>query len=185
MARMNWRCRMRTGCIAGLSVVACLALRPARADEPPAAQSSQTAPAGTGEPEADAALRGLLGGRRASVDPAFAELDALCAELAEHPLATSAGKLGLDRARAELARLRASLAQQADADSIALQKQRVWAALALADRQIARAALAAEHKAAERRVAQADVRLDEARRAREQAEAELSQLRQSVDQAHP
>lgn len=179
MSRMNWRCRVRTVCLAVLSVLACVAAQPSRADEPQVAQPRAA------EPERDAALRGLFGGRRASVDPALQELGALYAELAEHPLATSAGKRGLDRARAELARLRASIAQKVDADRITLQKQRVWAALALADREIARAALAELSSALSRRLEQADARLAEARRAREQVEAELQSLREAAGRTSP
>src|SRR5262245_26787033 len=63
----------------------------------------------------DAALRGLLRSQRVSVDPQVTQLEALWAELSERPLAKTAGKPGLERARLELSRLRQLIDKRADA----------------------------------------------------------------------
>ena len=130
---------------------------------------SETKPAGEQQAVSqDGALRGLFGGsRRAPLDPAVAELEALWQELSERPLAKTAGKAGLDRARAELARLRELIGKRADADAIARRKQLVWAALSLSDRQMARAELAEALRAALLRREEAELQLKAAKLANE------------------
>jgi hypothetical protein len=94
--------------------------------------------------DSDAALSGLFRNPpRVTVDPGVAQLEALMAELSERPLAKTAGRPGLDRARQELAQLRTLIDERADAQAIARKKQVVWAALSVCDRQMARAELAA------------------------------------------
>ncbi len=117
-----------------------------------------TAPAG------EASLGGLFGGKRATLDPALVELEAMWAELAAHPLAQTAGKVGLDRARVELTRLHALIGEKADANAIQRRKQRVWAALSLSDREIARAELAAALRTALVRREQAEAALKAAQK---------------------
>src|SRR3954469_18874431 len=112
------------------------ALGEERASTPQTANDSRAS-------DADAALGGLLGSPRVTVDPGLAHLEALIAELSARPAAKTAGKPGLDRARAELSRLREMIERQADATAIARKKQIVWAALSASDRQMARAELAA------------------------------------------
>lgn len=132
----------------------------ASADEP-----TREAP----QSESDAALRGLFAGKRTGVDPAVAQLEAAWAELSERPLAKTAGKPGLDRARQELTRLHQLIERRADPQAIARRKQLVWAALSLSDRQMARAELASALQAALQRRAQAEAQLKAAKPAPEPA----------------
>lgn len=147
-------------------VLACPALGEERADSAPSAEPARTSPG-------DAALRGLLQSPRVSVDPGVAQLEALMAELSEHPLAKTAGKPGLDRARAELTRLRQLIDQRADAQTIARKKQIVWAALSSSDRQMARAELAVALQTAIDRRECAEAQLKAAKLAREAQRPEL------------
>lgn len=134
------------------------------------AASEQSAPG-------DAALRGLLRSQRVSVDPAVAQLEALWAELSERPLAKTAGKIGLDRARAELSRLRQLIDKRADAQVIARTKQLVWAALSSSDRQMARAELAFALRDALERREQAEAQLRAAKLARAARSSAIEQER--------
>jgi hypothetical protein len=109
----------------------------------------------------------LLQSPRVSVDPGVAQLEALMAELSEHPLAKTAGKEGLDRARVELSRLRKSIDRRANAQTIARRKQLVWAALSSSDRQMARAELAGALKLAIARREAAEAQLRAAKLASE------------------
>jgi hypothetical protein len=109
--------------------------------------------------DGDAALRGLLGGKSSGVDPGVAQLEAAWTELSERPLAKTAGKPGLDRARQELTRLHQLIERRADPQAIARRKQLVWAALSLSDRQMARAELAAALQTALQRREQAEAQL--------------------------
>lgn len=113
--------------------------------------------------ESDAALRGLLAGKSAGVDPAVAQLEAAWTELSERPLAKTAGKPGLDRARQELTRLHQLIERRADPEAIARRKQLVWAALSLSDRQMARAELATALQTALLRREQAEAQLKAAK----------------------
>ena len=117
----------------------------------------------------DAALRGLLAGKSPAVDPGVAQLEAAWTELSERPLAKTAGKPGLDRARQELTRLHQLIEQRADPQAIARRKQLVWAALSLSDRQMARAELATALQTALQR--------------REQVEAQLKAAKPDADAA--
>lgn len=121
----------------------------------------------------DAALGGLLRSPRVTVDPGVAQLEALMAELSERPLAKTAGKPGLDRARVELSRLRRMIDQRADATAIARKKQIVWAALSASDREMARAELATALRTALSRREEAEAQLKAAQRARDAHRAEL------------
>jgi hypothetical protein len=118
-------------------------------------------------------LRGLLQSPRVSVDPAVAQLEALMAELSEHPLAKTAGKAGLERARVELSQLLELIDQHAGAQKIARKKQLVWAALSLSDRQMARAELAGALQTAIARREQAEAQLRAAKLASEANRIEL------------
>ncbi|HET6335142.1 MAG TPA: hypothetical protein VFG30_18085 [Polyangiales bacterium] len=122
---------------------------------------------------ADAALSGLFGSPRVTVDPGVAHLEALMAELSERPAAKTAGKPGLDRARAELSRLRRMIDERADATAIARKKQIVWAALSSSDRQMARAELAAALRTAISRREAAEAQLRAAKLASDAHRAEL------------
>jgi hypothetical protein len=113
--------------------------------------------------DSDAALRGLLSARGTGVDPGVAQLEAAWTELSERPLAKSAGKPGLDRARQELTRLHQLIQRRADLNVIARRKQLVWAALSLSDRQMARAELAAALQTALSRREQAEAQLKAAK----------------------
>jgi hypothetical protein len=118
----------------------------------------------------NAALSGLFGGsRRASLDPEIADLEALWQELSERPLAKTAGKPGLDRARAELTRLQTLIGRRAEASAIARRKQLVWAALSVSDRQMARAELAEALRTAMLRRERAEQQLKAAKLANESA----------------
>jgi hypothetical protein len=167
MRRMSWVMVLASG-VVWLVMVA--QPRPAlgeeRADSARTAQPAQTSPG-------DAALRGLLQTPRVSVDPGVAQLEALMAELSEHPLAKTAGKPGLDRARAELTRLRALIDQRADAQAIARKKQIVWAALSSSDRQMARAELAVALQTAIARRERAEAQLKAAKLARDAHRVDL------------
>jgi hypothetical protein len=89
------------------------------------------------------------------------------AELSEHPLAKTAGKAGLERARVELSQLRQLIDQRADPQKIARKKQLVWAALSASDRQMARAELAGALQTAIARREQAEAQLRAAKLASE------------------
>jgi len=127
--------------------------------------------------DADAALRGLLRSPRVSVDPGVAQLEALWVELSARPLAKTAGKPGLTRARAELVRLRELIGQRADAQVIARTKQLVWAALSSSDRQMARAELAVALRDALTRREQVEAQLRAAKHARAAQQTEADEAR--------
>lgn len=133
----------------------------------------------------DAALGGLLQTPRVSVDPAVVQLEALMAELAERPLAKTAGKPALDRARVELSRLRRMIDERADATSIARKKQIVWAALSASDREMARAELATALRTALSRREEAEAQLKAAQLARDAHRAELEAQKNSEPAATP
>lgn len=135
--------------------------------------------------DADAALSGLLRGPRVTIDPGLAQLEALMAELAERPSAKTAGKPTLDRARAELSRLRQMIDQRADATAIARKKQLVWAALSSSDRQMARAELAAALRTALARREAAEAQLRAAKLARDAHRAELESSQKTPQASEP
>jgi hypothetical protein len=137
---------------------------PALGEERPNAPTSENEAQAS---QSDAALGGLLRSPRVTIDPAVAQLEALMAELAQRPMAKTAGKPGLDRARVELARLRELIDRRADAESIARKKQMVWAALSTSDRQMARAELAMALRAALSQREQAEAQLRAAKLARD------------------
>jgi len=159
--------RSRSSAIVIASVLSWLALvSSAGADErsnPPAqARAADNS-------DSDAALRGLLAGKGTGIDPAVAQLEAAWTELSERPLAKTAGKPGLDRARQELTVLHQLIQRRADPHAIARRKQLVWAALSLSDRQMARAELAAALQTALSRREQAEAQLKAAKPAAEPA----------------
>jgi len=173
-------CRSGVSCV--LASWLFLASASAQAEEPVAGKERPaTPPAGQG----DAALRGLFGAPRASVDPELAELEALLAELADSPLAKTAGKHGLERARAELQQLHLLVAQRADEPSIARHKQLVWAALSVSDRQMARAELAAALKSALLLREREQAKLQSAKLERERSQLRLDRERQGSPPAAP
>jgi hypothetical protein len=135
--------------------------------------------------DADAALSGLFGSPRVTVDPGVAHLEALMAELSERPAAKTAGKPGLDRARAELSRLRRMIDERADATAIARRKQIVWAALSSSDRQMARAELAAALRTAisRREAAEEQLRAAKVASAAHRAELEAQKVPQTTEPA--
>lgn len=163
MRRMSWVIALASGWL--WLALASPALGEERADSTRAAEPAQ--------PQGDVALRGLLQSPRVSVDPGLAQLEALMAELSQHPLAKTAGKPGLDRARAELVRLRELIDRRADAQAIARKKQIVWAALSSSDRQMARAELAVALRSAIDRRERAEAQLKAAKLARETQRPEL------------
>jgi hypothetical protein len=143
---------------------------------PSLGEERPSAPASENESQASdshAALGGLLRSPRVTIDPAVAQLEALLADLSARPIAKTAGKAGLDRARVELARLRELIDQRADADAIARKKQLVWAALSSSDRQMARAELAMALRAALSQREQAEAQLRAAKSARDAHSAPL------------
>lgn len=142
-----------------------------RADE----RTTKGAESATASGADGSAVQGLFGPQRTTVDPALAQLEALWTELSERPLAKTAGKVGLDRARAELSRLRELIGRRADADAIARRKQLVWAALSLSDREMARAELAAALRTALSHREQAEIELDTAKRERERRKGQVAQ----------
>ncbi len=129
------------------------------------------ADAGTQPPQPS--LAALLQERRASVDPAVAELSALLRELRARP-ASDAGADALSQAERSLATLEQLVKQHADAPTITRHKQLVWAALLLADRLVARAAAQAALSRAEAAVHDAQAQAQAAKLARERAEAALA-----------
>jgi hypothetical protein len=156
---------------------------PANAEEHP----NTAKPAGESRASAgDAALGGLLRTQRTTVDPAVAQLEALWSELSERPLAKTAGKAGLDRAREELSRLRELIDRRADAQAIARKKQLVWAALSSSDRQMARVELATALRDALQRREQAEAQLKAATLARDASHSPLeSPMRPKAEVAEP
>ena len=115
------------------------------------------------EPARSTTLQGILSGKGPGMDPAVAQLEAAWQELAERPLAKTAGKPGLDRARQELTRLHQLIADRAHPQAIERRKQLVWAALSLSDREMARAELAAALQTALLRREQAEQQLKAAK----------------------
>lgn len=157
-----------------------ISANPALGEERPNAPTSENEVQAS---EGDAALGGLLRSPRVTIDPAVAHLEALIAELSERPMAKTAGKPGLDRARIELARLRELIDQRADAESIARKKQMVWAALSASDRQMARAELATALRVALAQREQAEAQLRAAKLAGDAQRATLES--QKSPQASP
>lgn len=150
-----------------------------RADEQtPKGTEAAAASAGDGS-----VVHGLFAPQRATVDPALAQLEALWTELSERPLAKTAGKLGLERARLELSRLRELIGRRAGAGAIARRKQLVWAALSLSDREMARAELAAALRTALSHREQAELELRAAKHERERRERQRPEQRPVTEPA--
>jgi hypothetical protein len=162
-------------------VIWLVAAKPALGEERSSAASDANQATGS---DSDAALGGLFRSARVTVDPAVAQLEALMVELEARPSSKTAGKIGLDRARVELSRLRRLIDRRADEATIARKKQLVWAALSSSDRQMARAELAAALQTALSRRQAAEAQLKAAQIVRDAQRSELQSQKSAQPSEH-